>query len=188
MTSEQQSAAASLSEIARVERRTREAVIYGGASAVLIMWGVLTAASYVFGHFQPHHAGIAWLVMDATGIVGSAFIVLGRAVTPDHRIWAWRLICAQLVLILYGAIWVVLLGPFDGRRLDAFWPILFMLGYVMAGIWVGRFFIICGAIVTALTVAGYLWSGPWFQLWMAAIEGTALISGGLWLRRVGAAP
>jgi hypothetical protein len=188
MTFEQQNAAASLSEIARVERRTREAVIYAGASAILIMWGVLTAAGYVFDHFEPHHAGRAWLVIDATGIVGAALMVLRRELTPDQRIWAWRLVSAQLVLIIYGAIWLVVLGPFDGRKLDAFWPILFMLGYVIAGLWIGRFFVVCGATVTALTVAGYLWSGPWFDLWMAAIEGTALISGGLWLRRVGAAP
>jgi hypothetical protein len=82
---------------------------------------------------------------------------------------------------------VVILGPFKGRQLDAFWPLLFTLGYVLAGIWVGRFFIFCGLVIALLTVTGFWWAGPWFQLWMAVVNGGALILGGLWLRRQGAA-
>jgi hypothetical protein len=39
-----------------------------------------------------------------------------------------------------------------------------MFGYALAGIWFGRAFIILGLMVTALTVVGYLWVGPWFNL------------------------
>jgi len=73
----------------------------------------------------------------------------------------------------------------SGAQISAFWTTLAMLGYVLAGIWLGRFFITCGIAVTALTLVGYFWLGHWFPLWMAAIEGGALIGGGLWLRRIG---
>ncbi len=86
----------------------------------------------------------------------------------------------------FGLLVVIVLGPVSLRRQDAFWPLLFMLGYVLAGNWVGRFFILCGVSVAALTVAGYLWTGAWFPLWMAATMAGALIGSGLWLRRMGA--
>jgi hypothetical protein len=55
---------------------------------------------------------------------------------------------------------------------------------VLAGLRLGRFFIYLGITlgitVTALTVAGYLWSDDRYPLWLAAVVG-----GGLWLRRRG---
>ena len=40
-----------------------------------------------------------------------------------------------------------------------------------------------GAAVIALTLIGYLWAGPWFELWMAFVNGGGLLLGGLWMRR-----
>ena len=51
---------------------------------------------------------------------------------------------------------------------------------MLAGLRLGRFFIYLGITVTALTVAGYLWSDDRYPLWLAAVVG-----GGLWLRRLG---
>jgi hypothetical protein len=106
--------------------------------------------------------------------------------TATSRQLGLRLVGAQIALIGFGVLVVTILGPFKGRQLDAFWPLVFMLGYVLAGIWVGRFFILCGITIAFLTIVGFWWSGPWFQLWMAAVNGGALILGGLWLRRQGA--
>jgi len=92
-----------------------------------------------------------------------------------------------VVLLGFGALWLNLFFTFDGRGLAAFWPTLFMLGFVIGGLWVGRVFIAIGLIVTALTVAGYLWSGHWFELWMAVVNGGGLITGGWFLRRMGLA-
>jgi hypothetical protein len=58
-----------------------------------------------------------------------------------------------------------------------------MFGYALAGIWFGRAFIILGLMVTALTVVGYLWVGPWFNLYMAVVDGGGLMLCGLWMRR-----
>jgi hypothetical protein len=66
-----------------------------------------------------------------------------------------------------------------------FWPNVFMLGIVIAGLWLGRFFMLCGLSVTALSVVGYFFAGEWFDLWMAAANGGGLIACGLALRRMG---
>jgi hypothetical protein len=99
-----------------------------------------------------------------------------------------RITYALLILVAFGSYWATLIGPGRGREMAAFWPTLFMFGYVIAGFWLGRFFTVCGVLVTALTIAGYLWLGEWFSLWMAAINGGGLIGGALWLRRMGSTP
>jgi hypothetical protein len=60
-----------------------------------------------------------------------------------------------------------------------------MLGIVIAGLWLGRFFMLCGLSVTALSVLGFFWAGDWFDLWMAVANGGGLIACGLALRRMG---
>ncbi len=188
MTLDHESAASSLSAIEATERRTFAAVFYGIASPILILWGGLTAAGYVFTQFYPEHAALTWPVLQVAGLIAVLAILSrkGRALTPKQRALGWRLIAAQLALIVFALLMLTLVGPLKGRQLDAFWPLVFMLGYGLIGIWVGRFFILCAATVALLTMAGYFWSGPWFALWMAVVEGGALILGGLWLRWRGA--
>jgi hypothetical protein len=188
MTVDRDDAAASLREIASVERRTREALVYAASSSILIMWGVLVTIGYALNHLYPRQAGTTWLVINIFGLGVCVFarLVVGRA--NPQSVWDRRITYALLVLVAYGVVWSILLAPFGGREMGAFWPTLFMFGYVVAGLWLGRFFIICGATVTALTLIGFFWLGPWFYLWMAIVSGGGLIAGGLWLRRVGLRP
>ena len=183
MTLDRDEAAASLSDIARVERRTREAVVYARSSTILILWGVLCVLGYVFQYFRPYEARPAWIAVAVAGFVGT--FISGHWRRSQHRSTiAQPLLYAQLALVGYGLVLLVLLWPVAPRQLSAFWPTLIMLGFVLSGLWLGRFFILCGLAVTALTVAGYFWSGEWFPLWMAAVNGGGLLLGGLWLRRL----
>ena len=183
MTLDRDEAAASLSDIASVERRTREAVVYARSSTILILWGVLCVLGYVFQYFRPYEARPAWIAVAVAGFVGT--FISGHWRRSQHRSTiAQPLLYAQLALVGYGLVLLVLLWPVAPRQLSAFWPTLIMLGFVLSGLWLGRFFILCGLAVTALTVAGYFWSGEWFPLWMAAVNGGGLLLGGLWLRRL----
>jgi hypothetical protein len=183
MTLDRDEAAASLSDIASVERRTREAVVYARSSTILILWGVLCVLGYVFQYFRPHEARPAWITLLILGFVGT-FISAHWRRSQHRSTIAQPLLYAQLAFVGYGLVLLVLLWPVDPRQLSAFWPTLIMLGLVLMGLWLGRFFILCGLAVTALTLAGYFWSGAWFPLWMAAVNGGGLILGGLWLRRL----
>ena len=184
MTLDRDEAAASLSDIASVERRTREAVVYARSSTILILWGVLCVLGYVFQYFQPQEARPAWISVGILGFVGTFVSGHWRRRSQHGSTIAQPLLYAQLALVGYGLILLVLLWPVAPRQLSAFWPTLIMLGFVLSGLWLGRFFILCGLSVTALTVAGYFWSGGWFPLWMAAVNGGGLLLGGLWLRRL----
>ncbi|WP_158930554.1 hypothetical protein [Acidisphaera sp. S103] len=189
MTVDREAAASSLAAIEHVERRTARAVFYGIASAFMILWGVITAAGYCFTQAYPARAAATWPILNALGLIATVAMTArnSNGLMVTSRRLSWRLVYAQLALIGFGIAVVTVLGPFRGRQLDAFWPLLFMLGYVLTGIWIGRFFVLCGLVVALLIVVGFWWAGPWFQLWMAVVDGGALILGGLWLRRQGAA-
>lgn len=187
---EREAASASLRDVARAEQRTVEAIVYGRSGAVLILWGVTTAAAYVATQFYPMSARVVWPLTWCLSFAVT-FVLLTRrmrGVGGSASALPWRIISAQAAFVVFGCLTIWILGPLDGRQLDAFWPLLFMLGYVLAGLWVGRFFLWCGMFVGALTITGYWLGGDWFSLWMAVVCGGALILGGLWLRRDGIKP
>lgn len=181
MTLTSQAAAASLAEIARTERRLRQAIVYGRASDFLLLWGGLVAAANLITQFAPAWAGAAWLGTEFAGALGSVAIGLRlRGAGRDLRaLWF------GLVFLGYAGAWSWLFADVPVRALATFWATLPMFGYALVGLFAGRIFTLCGLLVTALAFAGYLWAGPWFPLWMAAAQGGGLIAGGILLRRVG---
>ena len=182
MTIDPSEAATSLHDIAAVERRTREAVFYAGRSVIFIMWGVLVACGYGLTELYPRSARIAWLVVSAVGCVATALIIAWRMHARPCETRDWRIIWAMVALVVYGASWSYLLGPVVPRQMIyAFQPSLFLLGMILAGLWLGRFFLILGLIGIALMAIGYVQVEPWSRFWMAAVQTGSLILGGLWL-------
>jgi hypothetical protein len=181
---EPQDAAASLSDVENIERRTREAVRYAYASNYQLIWGVLVTIGYLVHWAHPETARISWLVVLVIGILGGlTFRVLHARASgrpADYR-WVW----GQLAVVAYGFLWTGLLSDATSRQLTAIWPTFFMFWMVVFGIFFGRFFVILGLSVSALIAVGYLWAGDWFLPWMALVAGGGLIASGLYLRRIG---
>lgn len=186
MTIEPNEAAASLRHIATIERRTREAVFYAGSSAIFIMWGLLVACGYALTGLYPKSAGAIWLVLPAVGCAATALIIALRTRARPHEASDWRLVWAMLALTVYGAAWSSLLGPIVPRSvLYGFLPSLYLLGMILAGLWLGRVFIIVGVAGIALMLVGYLQPEPWLRVWMAVVQSGTLIAAGLWLHSNG---
>jgi hypothetical protein len=179
-------AASSLKDIAAVEQRTHEAIFYAGSSTIFIMWGLLVACGYGFAELYPHVAMMSWLAITLLGCLGTFLIVSARADTREaHDL---RLIWAMAAMAAYGAVWSFVLHAHIPRALMyAFQPSLFLLGIVLAGFWLGRFFIVLGCAGLALVVIGFLQGEPWLRLWMAVSQSGTLILGGVWLHRHGVA-
>ena len=95
----------------------------------------------------------------------------------------WRFLAAFALFVAFGLLWSVGFGRFGPRELDAFWPTLVLFGYALAGLWFGAAFAALGLTLSALVLAGYLWSGEGFNLWLAAVNGGGFILCGLWMRR-----
>lgn len=188
MTMESREALASLRDIANVEKRTREAICYSGSSEIFIMWGLLVACGYAAEQWQPSAARPTWLFITAVGCVLTALIVAIRLRARPSEARDWRIVWAMLALVAFGTGWSWVLGPVVPRNLMyAFQPSLVMLGMVLAGLWIGRFFALVGLVGIALIFIGEFVREPWLQLWMVAAQSGTLIVGGLWMRRIGVA-
>jgi FtsH-binding integral membrane protein len=175
-------AAEALDDIDAIVRRVRQSRIYNLASLMLIMWGVLVFAGYVLNFLSPRNGVMIWIALDVAGIAGSFAISRYDYAREGIRTFDLRMLAAFLLFIAFG-MFCSWLGHFTPRQLNAFWPIYFMLIYVIAGLWFGRAFVVIGLSITALTLAGYSLAGEWFELWMAFVDGGGLLLGGLWMRR-----
>jgi len=188
MTLEPREALASLQDIAAVEKRTREALCYSGSSTIFILWGVLVACGYAASIWQPAQARTIWLAVSAIGCIATVALVAARRRAQPREVRDWRIIWAMVALMAFGAGWSYVLGPVVPRHLMyAFQPSLVMLGMILAGLWIGRFFVTLGLAGLVLILLGETQSEPWLRVWMAAAQSGTLILGGLWLRRIGIA-
>jgi hypothetical protein len=186
MTIDPREAATSLQDIASIEQRTRTAVFYAGSSVIFILWGVLVAAGHALSAFYPRSAGTIWLVISVAGCAGTVAIVAARLRARPREARDWRLCWAIVALAMFGAAWSHLLGPVTPRpMIYAFQPSLFLFGFILAGIWMGRFFIILGLVGIALLIVGTLMPEPWWRPWAAVSQSGILIVAGIWLHRVG---
>jgi hypothetical protein len=174
-------AASALIDIESVARKVKQSSCYRVTSATIVLWGGLVALGYLGSYLAPRSAPMIWLTIDVVGIIATAAFNIHSA-RARERSFDPRALIAILLLFGFGLLWSQVLGRFGDREINAFWPTLFMLGYAVAGLWLGRAFVIIGLLITALTVAGYLWVGEWFDLYLALVAGGGLILCGLWMR------
>jgi len=187
MSIDSREAAASLNDIADVERRTRQGLFYFGSSTIFVMWGLLVACGYAIAAWHPQSARTSWLVVTMAGCALTVLIIALRARSLPRR--DWRLLWALLAFVAFGSAWSFILGPLvPAKMMYAFQPSLIMLGMVLAGLWLGRFLLVLGIVGAALIASVELLAGgAWLPLWMAVVQSGTFILGGLWLRRIGVA-
>lgn len=175
-------ASSALAEITDIARRVRQSMFYRHASSMLMLWGALTAVGYAVSFAMPSIAGTSWIAIMIVGVVASVAIGIANRRRAGVNTFDARTAAAFLLFIAFGFIWSVVVGHFTPRQIGAFWASYFMLAYTLAGLWLGHAFVAIGLGVTALTLAGYFFAGPWFELWMAVIYGGGLMLGGFWMR------
>lgn len=170
-----------LADIDAVVAKVKQSRGYRVGGATMILWGVIVVIANLLCAATPPWAGRIWLGLDAIGIVAT-LLMLQRGL-PNARRFPLRFLAAVLIFFAFGLTWSVLLGRFGPRQLDAFWPTLFLFAQTLAGLWFGAAFSILGLALSAVIVAGYVWSGEWFTLWLAVFNGGGLILCGLLMRR-----
>jgi hypothetical protein len=181
MTINPNEASAMLADVEAIIGKVKQSRAYRVAGLVMILWGVIVIMGNVLAVVAPRWAGWSWLAADSLGVL-LTFLVVWRN-SPAGDAIPVRLIAAFALFFLFGLVWSSLIGRFGPRELDAFWPTLFLFGYALAGIWFGAVFCAIGLGLAALILAGYVWSGDWFTLWLAVINGGGLILCGAWMRR-----
>jgi hypothetical protein len=176
-------AAAALSDIDDIVRRVRQSQIYNLASLIMIWWGVLVFAANVATWLWPWDAAYIWPAANTGGVLGTVVIGVLLHIRTSVRAADGRVVAAYVLFYAFGYFCSDVLGNFGPRELGAFWPIYFMLFYVLAGLWFGYAFVALGLAITVLTLIGYFYvMGGAFLLWMAVVNGCGLVLGGLWMR------
>jgi hypothetical protein len=178
-------AASSLAEIDVVEQRTKAALAYRSASAFFVLWGVLVSAGAVLDQTLPGWSTVIWTTVDAVGLAGSCALVLYRLRGSSLERSAWRFVGSYLVLGLYGLAWTYLFAPASHDQIAVFWSTLMMMGLVVAGLWRGPLFALCGLAGTALCFAAFFYAGEWLHLWIGFVYAVGVALGGVWLYRIG---
>jgi len=180
----QDEAASALKEIERTGSYTRELQSYAGAAPHFIVWGLVWMFGYAMTEVLPEYRNVFWGSGIAAGTLAS--IVLGRMTGREREAspftpWRYAAISGSIAAF-FGMTSVIL--KFDARQIDAFIPLMFAGMYLLAGLFAGVRFAICGAVLGMAVVVGYFNAGEHFGLWMAACGGGILLLTGFWLRRV----
>jgi hypothetical protein len=175
-------AAAALDDIAQIAQRVRQSLFYRVSSSVLMLWGVLVFGGYMVSFLAPRYAGATWIGIYVVGFAGTTALG-GFHHVAGTKSFDWRIAGTFILYVGFG--YLMSFGMFHllPRQLSAFWPTYIMLAYSIAGLWLGPAFLVIGIATTALTVIGYFYVGPWFDLYMAFVNGVGLIIAGAWMRR-----
>jgi hypothetical protein len=196
MNISKQEAQDSLNEIQSAVEQTRRAIAHGVASSLLILWGVIWVIGYSGTQFFPAKGGLMWMPLVFIGAI-SSWIFGARHRSSVHSANSARIGIFWLVLFAYAGIWLTLLHstklpsgvewanyqPTNDRQIGAFFATVPMFAYVVGGLWLDRFFVWLGGIVTVLTLIGFFALPAWFNLWMAFTGGGSLILAGFFIRK-----
>ena len=182
MTISSREAGAMLAEVDAIVAKVKRSRIYRRTGDITILWGVIILLGHFAQAIAPHWALWAWQLDDGLGVAGTVILMLRERRSPGMQV-PLRLLGAFALFFAFGFVWSELIGHFEPRELEVFWPTLFLFGYALAGLWFGPAFSALGLGVSALILAGYFWAGPWFDLWLAVVNGGGFILCGLWMRR-----
>ena len=193
-------ARAALSEIDSVMASTRIAIAQGPSAPILILWGCIWLVADVTTQYCPEAMAWMWWILDLIG-AGGTWLFIARNLNRVKREGSWRYGARYGAfwgaVFFYSILWLNLLVPAHWpttsqewidfwptfRRISAYSHTVPMFAYVIGGLFVGRFFIALGMIVTALVLAGFFWAGDYFFLWLAVTCGGALIFSGVFIRK-----
>jgi hypothetical protein len=186
-------AADSLKEIQKTGQRSAHVYGYERSSPYFIVWGVIWmigySGSYLLPHLTGNHRSIStlWAVLTVIGMaVCYAVGRSQRSASSAVRVpgFGWRMMATFVVIYLFVAGTFLIMRPVAPLASAAFAPLLVSLFYGLMGVWRGLRFAIAGAVVAALTLAGFFFLREYFLLWMAVVGGGSLVLAGLWLRSV----
>jgi hypothetical protein len=176
-----------LAEIDSASRLMRQAVRGSVLSSVLMLWGVVWFAIFIWSYLIfPRGDRVAW-TLNGIGFLGTAFLVAsqGRRVRSEvSRRLVQQVALFQAVLIAYAFALPFLVPQVSWMHRLALILGMVMLGYVVLGLWLREaVLIVLGLGITAVVLACRAWlSPPHFLLGLGLLGGGALFAGGLVVR------
>lgn len=178
-------AARAMREIDQSREAMRRAIRAHRGHLHLWLWGAIWVAMALAAHFYGTHAMRFFPFFVLPGCIVSTAIGIyqSRQIrTPIDKRFLGALAC----LILFGLIWPLILGgsrePFRDVRIFAFFALLVMQIYVLAGIWFDNYLLGIGLSISALILVGLFAFPHIFWLWFAIFCGGPVVLSGFLVR------
>lgn len=175
-------AGALLAEIEATRARMRHTIRAHRGHFHLWIWGGVWIAMPLAAYFGGDGRArlFPWICLAGGVLSTGVGFLQGRQIRQPTNL---RLVAAIAALWLFGALFpVVLRAPLEVRSLYAFFCLVAMQSYIIAGLWTDTYLLWVGVIVTALILGGvFLFPGV-FWLWMAVFGGGTLVLTGFYVR------
>jgi len=192
---------ATLADIDRTQAQMRSDIAQSSVAPNMIFAGILWMGNLTISQFAQAIAQspyglkyISW-IFTFGGVLGLAlFQSRQRRLVIRH--FNWRVPVLFLVIYGYAAILYLVAEPWSllhnlngadqlmmVHKKFACVFIAVFLGYVIMGLWVGRFFVWLGLLMTALVLLGYNFLPDYFYLWSGVTGGSAFILSGVFIRK-----
>jgi hypothetical protein len=152
----------------------------------LWLWGAIWLAIALLGHFLgtgalPFINGLALIGIVASILIG--FAQSGQIRAPLDR----RFLTVLGTLIVFGYfVWPIVLGsPHRSDafiRLSAYYALVPMQAYILAGIWFDSYLLWIGAMISCSILLGLFVFSAIFWLWFGAFAAIPLILSGFYVR------
>ncbi|MDQ3119142.1 MAG: hypothetical protein M3Q89_06170 [Verrucomicrobiota bacterium] len=151
----------------------------------LWIWGAIWIGMALAVHFQGARGERLLPVFVLVGSAASTAIGFYQSHQLRSRIDK-RFLAALGCLFAYGLLWPAVLGGFGGSepniRAFAFFALLVMQAYVLAGIWFDNYLLAIGLGVSALILIGLIVFPAFFWIWFAIFCGGPVFLSGFIVR------
>lgn len=184
MTITPDEAARALQDVNQARGRVFVLSGYRRSAGHFLLWGAVWIFIYVGCYLAPSYVSQIVATGDTVGGLGSiaiAWFVRSREPLACTTYWRVFALIATVAVFLGGA--TAILQPHTAAQSAALPAMVVGFMYMQMGIWAGPRFLIVGATVMLMTIAGYFLLRDFYFVCLGLVGGGAMILTGLWLRR-----
>ncbi len=164
------------------ERRTLNALAYGGAAPFFVVWGMVWAVGFAGTGLGLERAGVVWGVAIALGWTATAVLAWARVGRDMPRSpTASRYALSAAGLSAYAVLWAFILLSQQPNALGVYAGSVTGCGYALAGLWRGPALLVLGLAITVLFLAGLPMPPSAFAIYAGVLGGGGLIAAGVLL-------
>jgi hypothetical protein len=173
-----------------VVTHTRKTIAASYDGVMLMMLGLIWILGILGTHFFLRWVWWIWMVLSGIGGIVTflyswrQFRSANPVKVPAAEKIGWRIFLFWTLLFVYISIWLSILKPDHGIRLNALICTATMFAYIVTGLWFKCYYMVwLGIGVTCTTLVGYyMIPKGYYCLWMALTGGVAIFGTGLYIR------
>jgi FtsH-binding integral membrane protein len=163
-----------LDAIQHARQQTSELMGYQVSGSVVAAWGVAWIIGFTAMQFVPQSAPWVWVLCWIAALGWTAT----RPRAPNDT----RVLATWAVAVCYVGL-ITAMVEADFREASVVIAIAVASGYTIAGLWAGWRFAFLGGLVMVSAAVGWWFLPEFLFLSLGLGGGTALLLGGLWLKR-----